>query len=216
MGPDRPMKIAVQMDDMEPQTISFIPDYAPGTLPSTWQGNDGYISNAAIDVNTTWPAAPGAHTLKVWMVEPSVIVQKVVIGARIHSMSRIFVADFVSSQILEAFVQVTLGRRRVSDCRVNVYMTCISFPKNIFLRGFAIEAEKYDLLAYFRSSGLCLNLRKKMCYAVRKPPVHDAYQRSRLLNLLALDFVLWVQIKIVDCAKLCDTMQMNFDMKLLS
>ena len=80
------MKIAIQMDDQEPQTIKFIPDYAPGTLPSTWQGNDGYIANAAIDVNTTWPAAPGAHTLKVWMVEPAVIVQKVVIGKNAFRM----------------------------------------------------------------------------------------------------------------------------------
>ena len=80
MGPDRPMKIAIQMDDQEPQTIAFIPNYAPGSLPSTWQGNDGYISNAAIDVNTVWSASPGAHTLKVWMVEPSVIVQKIVIS----------------------------------------------------------------------------------------------------------------------------------------
>ena len=65
MGPDEPIKIAVQMDDQSPQTVAFIPSSAPGQLPSAWDGNDGFVANAAVSVITKWTAPPGAHTLKV-------------------------------------------------------------------------------------------------------------------------------------------------------
>ena len=65
MGPDRPIKIAVQMDDQDPQTIPFIPASAPGTFPPEWDGTNGFIANAIVNVITTWSAFPGSHTLKV-------------------------------------------------------------------------------------------------------------------------------------------------------
>ncbi|THH00581.1 hypothetical protein EW145_g7057 [Phellinidium pouzarii] len=79
MGPDRPIKIAVQIDDQTPQTVAFIPPSAPGTLPPQWDGNDGFVANAIVSVVTNWSAPPGAHTFKIWMVEPAVVVQKIVI-----------------------------------------------------------------------------------------------------------------------------------------
>lgn len=69
MGPDEPLKIAVQMDSQEPQTVVFIPASAPGTLPAAWDGLDGFAANAAVSVVTKWAASPGAHTLKVHPVD---------------------------------------------------------------------------------------------------------------------------------------------------
>ena len=65
MGPDRPIAVAVQVDDESIQTEYFIPPAPPGTLPPQWNGNDGFVANAIVPVNTSWKAAPGAHTLKV-------------------------------------------------------------------------------------------------------------------------------------------------------
>lgn len=65
MGPNETVKIAVQIDDQAPQTVAFIPDSAPGTLPDAWDGNDGFAANAIVSVVTNWTASPGAHTLKV-------------------------------------------------------------------------------------------------------------------------------------------------------
>ena len=65
MGPDRPIKVAVQVDSQTPQTVAFIPPSSPGTLPPQWDGNDGFVANAIVSVVTNWAAAPGAHTLKV-------------------------------------------------------------------------------------------------------------------------------------------------------
>lgn len=77
-GTDRPVGFAVQVDSEEPQTNYFIPPAAPGDLPDAW--NEFVSDNIVLNFNT-FTAAPGAHTLKVWMVEPTVVVQKIVIGA---------------------------------------------------------------------------------------------------------------------------------------
>ena len=65
MGPDRPIKIAVQMDGQSPQTVAFIPPAPPGKLPPQWDGNDGFVANSIVSVMSHWSAPPGAHTLKV-------------------------------------------------------------------------------------------------------------------------------------------------------
>ena len=65
MGPDRPIKLGVQVDDISPQTKAFIPLSAPGTLPEEWDGTDGFVANAIVPVVISWYAPPGAHTLKV-------------------------------------------------------------------------------------------------------------------------------------------------------
>ena len=65
MGPDEPIAFAMQLDGGSVETMYFIPPAAPGTLPPQWNGYDGYVANAIVDVPMTVKAAPGAHTLKV-------------------------------------------------------------------------------------------------------------------------------------------------------
>ena len=65
MGPDEPLGIGIQLDDQSPVAQYYIPPAAPGAVPPTWDGNDGYIANAIINVPTNWTISPGQHTLKV-------------------------------------------------------------------------------------------------------------------------------------------------------
>ena len=43
----------------------FVPKSNPGSLPSPWGGNDGWVANSIIDVQFTVSVGTGAHTLKV-------------------------------------------------------------------------------------------------------------------------------------------------------
>ncbi|EGO20146.1 glycoside hydrolase family 115 protein [Serpula lacrymans var. lacrymans S7.9] len=78
-GADRPIAFAIQVDDESPLTEYFIPDSTPGTLPAAWDGMDGFAATNVVPVMTNFTAPPGAHTLKIWMVEPAVVVEKIVI-----------------------------------------------------------------------------------------------------------------------------------------
>ncbi|KAI0673152.1 hypothetical protein C8Q78DRAFT_703002 [Trametes maxima] len=79
LGDDRPLGLALQIDDGAAQTAYFVPAAVPGNLPDAWDGNDGWVANSIIEVPLVFPVATGAHTLKVWIVEPMVVVQKIVI-----------------------------------------------------------------------------------------------------------------------------------------
>ena len=65
LGDDRPLAIALQIDDGEAQTQQFVPPATPGDLPAAWDGNDGWVANSIIEVPMVFPVQPGAHTLKV-------------------------------------------------------------------------------------------------------------------------------------------------------
>ncbi|EIN14686.1 hypothetical protein PUNSTDRAFT_96714 [Punctularia strigosozonata HHB-11173 SS5] len=79
-GDDRPLSLAVQLDDSAPQATKFMPLAAAGATPDGWDGLDGFVANSIVQVKNTFTGiAPGAHTLKVWMIEPAVVVQKLVI-----------------------------------------------------------------------------------------------------------------------------------------
>jgi len=75
--PDRPLRYAVQVDDQQPQARQYIFDQPQGANPTGWL-------TAVADViwynTTTWNySGPGAHKLKIWELEPGVVLQKVVV-----------------------------------------------------------------------------------------------------------------------------------------
>ncbi|KAI0262821.1 hypothetical protein BC834DRAFT_971882 [Gloeopeniophorella convolvens] len=79
MGDDRPVALGVQVDSQTPQTTYFIPLATPGNEPPQWDTDDGWVANSIVSINGTFSAPPGKHTLTLWMIEPAVIVQKIVI-----------------------------------------------------------------------------------------------------------------------------------------
>ncbi|KAI0354264.1 hypothetical protein OH77DRAFT_1426329 [Trametes cingulata] len=79
LGDDRPLGIALQIDDGAPVTKYFVPKSVPGQVPAPWNGVDGWVANSINSVPMVLPVQPGAHTLKVWMIEPTVVVQKIII-----------------------------------------------------------------------------------------------------------------------------------------
>ncbi|KAJ7206913.1 hypothetical protein GGX14DRAFT_456996 [Mycena pura] len=79
LGADRPLGFAMQVDDGAPRANYFYPPAAPGQQPPQWDGLDGFAANNIISVPNAVSLAAGAHTLKLFMIEPAVVVQKIVI-----------------------------------------------------------------------------------------------------------------------------------------
>jgi hypothetical protein len=75
--PSRPLKYAVSIDDGEPQIVQPNPLTHLWPLPQMWYG---MVGNAAM-TNTTMHniTMAGAHKLNVWLLEPGLVVQKLVL-----------------------------------------------------------------------------------------------------------------------------------------
>jgi len=79
-GNDRPLGFAVQVDSGTPVSSYFMPFAPASTTPPGWDNPDGFAANSIISVPTTHKdVTAGAHVLKVWMIEPAVVIQKIVI-----------------------------------------------------------------------------------------------------------------------------------------
>lgn len=69
--PDRPLRYAVQFDDQSVQAVQYIIDQPAGANPTGW---DTAVSDSAWMSTTNFTyAGAGAHTLKVWALEPGVV-----------------------------------------------------------------------------------------------------------------------------------------------
>jgi hypothetical protein len=77
--PDRHVRIGVSLDDDAPQILTVIPKgYVVGDGNRDWEES---VRNSARYVKSNHNIAqPGYHTLKIWMVDPSVPVQKLLIN----------------------------------------------------------------------------------------------------------------------------------------
>jgi hypothetical protein len=74
--PGRPLQVAVSFDDEAPQTVTVVPA-GYNAAGRDWEAS---VENNARTVTTSHTlASAGYHTLKVWMVDPAVVVQKIVV-----------------------------------------------------------------------------------------------------------------------------------------
>lgn len=74
--PDRPMKYAIAVDAETPRIVQPVPTTPLGTFPANW--NNMVIG--ALATNMTMHAVrPGAHELKLWILEPGLVVERVVV-----------------------------------------------------------------------------------------------------------------------------------------
>jgi lysophospholipase L1-like esterase len=77
--PDRGVRYAVSIDDEPPQTVTLVPQgYQAQTRNPAWQ--KAVSDNAHYGRSQHHVSAPGYHTLKVWMIDPAVVLQKLIVN----------------------------------------------------------------------------------------------------------------------------------------
>jgi len=76
--PGRGLRYAVSFDDEEPQVVTLVPqDYNAQNANLDWERSVMY--NARYSDSTHTVSQPGYHTLKIWMVDPGVVLEKLVV-----------------------------------------------------------------------------------------------------------------------------------------
>jgi hypothetical protein len=76
--PGRALRYAVSFDDEPPQPVTVVPaDYNARNGNRDWE--QSVMDNARFCRTTHTLKQPGYHTLKIWMVDPGVVVQKLVV-----------------------------------------------------------------------------------------------------------------------------------------
>lgn len=77
--PDRSLKFAISVDNETPQTVTVVPaDYNAQNGNRDWEKS--VRDNSRVISTRHNISNPGYHTLKIWMVDPGVIIQKIVIN----------------------------------------------------------------------------------------------------------------------------------------
>jgi hypothetical protein len=77
--PDRPIRYAVAFDDETPRVVTLVPgNYNAQNGNRDWE--EAVKDNARVAQSTHTLAAPGYHTLKFWMIDPGVVLQKIVVN----------------------------------------------------------------------------------------------------------------------------------------
>ncbi len=77
-APDRPVRIAVSMDDEPAQVLTVVPQgYNAANGNRDWE--QSVRDNARFLSSTHQIEAPGYHTFKVWMVDPGVVLERILI-----------------------------------------------------------------------------------------------------------------------------------------
>jgi hypothetical protein len=77
-APGHGLRFAIALDDAPPQTVTVVPEkYSAQNGNTDWE-NSVKINARAVTTKLT-VSAPGYHTLKIWMVDPGVVLQKLVV-----------------------------------------------------------------------------------------------------------------------------------------
>jgi hypothetical protein len=77
--PGRPLRYAVSFDDEAPQEVTIVPTKFDGHYTNpVW--SESVRNNCHRVKSTHLIAQPGYHTLKIWMVDPAVVLQKIVVN----------------------------------------------------------------------------------------------------------------------------------------
>jgi hypothetical protein len=77
-APDRPVRIAVSIDSEAPQVLTVVPrGYNAANGNRDWE--QSVRDNARYITSKLQIAAPGYHTFKVWMVDPGVVLERILI-----------------------------------------------------------------------------------------------------------------------------------------
>lgn len=75
---DRDLRFAVSFDDEPPQVKTFVPNgYVVDYSNNDWQ--EAVRNSARVVTSTHTIDAPGYHTLNVWMVDPGIVLQKLIV-----------------------------------------------------------------------------------------------------------------------------------------
>jgi len=76
--PGRGLRFAISFDDGPPQTVTLVPEgYSAQNGNRDWETS--VRNNARVVKTKLTVAGPGYHTLRLWMVDPGVVVQKLVV-----------------------------------------------------------------------------------------------------------------------------------------
>jgi hypothetical protein len=76
--PDRGLRYAVSIDDEAPQVVSLVPQgYRAGNGNRDWELS--VAENARYGRSKHLVAGVGYHTLRIWMIDPAVVVQKLIV-----------------------------------------------------------------------------------------------------------------------------------------
>ena len=76
--PDRAVRYAISFDDETPQTVTLVPrGYKAQNGNLAWEKSVSDNAHSAHSKHTL--AQPGYHTLKIWMIDPAVVLQKIVV-----------------------------------------------------------------------------------------------------------------------------------------
>jgi hypothetical protein len=75
----RPLRYAVSFDDETPQVVTIVPaDFNAGNGNRDWE--ESVMDNCRHIKSSHTISAPGYHALKIWMVDPAVAVEKIVVN----------------------------------------------------------------------------------------------------------------------------------------